>query len=469
MKLTPLDIRKQEFSARVRGIDREEVQAFLQMVASQWEELQEEQRRLEEKVRDLDSKLQHYRNVEEALQEALRTARENAKDALETGRQKANVLVQEAESRAADVNRAAKEERRRLKRQVSRLSSRHQEILTRLRTFLTAEMELLSRYDSHDSIDLLNPIPSDDSSLESAPAERGQADEPEPDGQGATDDDVPLPPWALFQEGDDEPEELLDYIRGGSRDQAERERAVDDEGISPDAIATSDDSPGAGDRPLAAAGSDQRPEKESADTEDSNVRQVDGPVLAFSAEPQERAPGTAEALQLEASQPEIEPERGQEVAEGSNQKPDARLNDVQLQDAAVESGPVPNVDSVEASTPVSEHEHEVQPVPEAEYDEGQPSDAEGEDAQENGERPTARWISHRVFSALRPSNRATSEPNPKRTASGVDEAKRSWTAEPEESESKASAPASTNDSDQLSISTEEVERIRRILKGLDQA
>ncbi len=86
MRLSSLDIKKQEFTRTLRGYDQEEVQAFLDMLAGQWEALLAEQRRTEEKVRELKAKMEHYEKVEEALQETL-TARESCQQALENARQ----------------------------------------------------------------------------------------------------------------------------------------------------------------------------------------------------------------------------------------------------------------------------------------------------------------------------------------------------------------------------------------------
>jgi len=87
MRLSPLDIKKQEFTRTLRGYDQDEVQAFLDMLAGQWEALLAEQRRTEEKVRELKAKMEHYEKVEEALQETLLTARESSQQALENARQ----------------------------------------------------------------------------------------------------------------------------------------------------------------------------------------------------------------------------------------------------------------------------------------------------------------------------------------------------------------------------------------------
>ena len=102
MKLTPLDIKKQEFTRTFRGVDAQEVHSFLQMVAEQWDGVLDENRRLEQKVRDLDGKLEHYRKIEEALQEALETARDNSHKTIENAQREAQIILKEARSAAEE-------------------------------------------------------------------------------------------------------------------------------------------------------------------------------------------------------------------------------------------------------------------------------------------------------------------------------------------------------------------------------
>ena len=52
MKLSALDIRKQEFARAFRGYDPEEVDAFRHMLSQQWHLLTEDVRRLEQKIED---------------------------------------------------------------------------------------------------------------------------------------------------------------------------------------------------------------------------------------------------------------------------------------------------------------------------------------------------------------------------------------------------------------------------------
>ena len=186
MRLTPLDIRKQEFSHKMRGYDVDEVTAFLQMLANQWEELQDENRRREEKIRELGGKLRHYEKVEEALQEALQTARESSRAVLQNAEEKAGLMIARAEARADDITQQAERERHDLKRETAKLSGRRSEIVTRLRAFLMSEMEMLARYEGDDPVGFIRLLPTDEGNtrrLSDRPEEH-QVSEGRPPGSG---------------------------------------------------------------------------------------------------------------------------------------------------------------------------------------------------------------------------------------------------------------------------------------------
>lgn len=183
MKLTPLDIKKQDFSTKLRGYDPDEVNAFLEMMALQWEEVLAEQRRSEEKVTELKAKLEHYERVEEALQEALQTARESSKHTLDNARQEAALIVKEAEGKAVALQHDARTARERLEREMHALTDRRDQLVARLRAFLTAEAELLEKYETgarlqsapaHTAAAFPEPLPA----LDPTPAPEARTPEP---------------------------------------------------------------------------------------------------------------------------------------------------------------------------------------------------------------------------------------------------------------------------------------------------
>lgn len=149
MKLTPLDIRKQEFSRKFRGCDPEEVQAFLNMAATQWEELGDERQGLENRVAELRAKLEHYEKVEAALEEALRITRESSEKTIRNAEAKARDLVEKAEFEARKYEEDARRTVHEIRRQASRLEEHRLELTARLRALLASETELLARYEEH--------------------------------------------------------------------------------------------------------------------------------------------------------------------------------------------------------------------------------------------------------------------------------------------------------------------------------
>ncbi len=161
MRLSPLDIRKQEFTRRLRGYDPEEVQAFLHALSAQWDSVLEEMRRHEERHREMESKLKHYERVEEALQEALQTARESSRQALQAAEQKARQIRSEAEMDAEKIKRDAEHDRMRLRQETQTLLSRRKEIASRLRGFLITEMEMLAHFEGEDARGYIKLMPSE--------------------------------------------------------------------------------------------------------------------------------------------------------------------------------------------------------------------------------------------------------------------------------------------------------------------
>ncbi|NNF04759.1 MAG: DivIVA domain-containing protein [Rhodothermales bacterium] len=150
MKLTALDIRKQEFSRTLRGYDPDEVDSFIEVVSDQWKEMVDELKRDNDRISELELKLEHYHKVEEALEEALQTARTSARQTIVQADVKARKIIEAAEEDAEKITRDARDHRREIKREAAKFSVRRKEIVAKLRAFLLSEMEMLAHYDDDD-------------------------------------------------------------------------------------------------------------------------------------------------------------------------------------------------------------------------------------------------------------------------------------------------------------------------------
>ena len=148
MNITALDIKKQEFARSFRGYDPDEVDSFLQVIAMQWQELVDDLRRSQERLDEQQLKLDHYMKVEEALGDALQTARTSARETVENAERKAAAILEEAEDKIVRLQKEADMSRLDMKRETARYAVRQQEIVAKLRSFLVSEMEMLRHFEA---------------------------------------------------------------------------------------------------------------------------------------------------------------------------------------------------------------------------------------------------------------------------------------------------------------------------------
>jgi len=143
MKLTPLDIRKQEFRRVMRGYDQVEIDTFIEMVANEFEELLKSQRDMRDHVTELETQLKDYRLIEKTLQQTLLQAQETTGKTYEAARREADTIHREAEVKAAKLLEDATARLNRAKEEIAQLTGRKSGILARLKLLLTSELELL--------------------------------------------------------------------------------------------------------------------------------------------------------------------------------------------------------------------------------------------------------------------------------------------------------------------------------------
>ncbi len=143
MKLTPLEIRKQEFSKGMRGYNAEEVRAFLETVAEQYDSLQRVVNDLSEKVIHLESRLSDFQRMEKTLQETLMKAEESSKRSLDDSRHEAEIVMREAELEAKQIISNAHAKVDRLKSDILMLQARRDGFIKKLKYLLQSQTDLI--------------------------------------------------------------------------------------------------------------------------------------------------------------------------------------------------------------------------------------------------------------------------------------------------------------------------------------
>ena len=108
--LMPLDIQKKEFRHVLRGYSEDEVDAFLDKVAQEFENLIRENQELKEKVTQTEQSVARYREIEEAIKNALVMAQKNTDELRQNAEKEARLLLDRSRIEADQLTREAERE-----------------------------------------------------------------------------------------------------------------------------------------------------------------------------------------------------------------------------------------------------------------------------------------------------------------------------------------------------------------------
>ncbi|HCV42735.1 MAG TPA: hypothetical protein DGH68_04560 [Bacteroidetes bacterium] len=143
MKLTPLDIKKQEFKKAMRGYDPVEVDTFMDMMANEFEEVLRQQKDTRDKVVEVETQLKDYRQIEKTLQQTLLQAQEATSKTYESARREADLITREAEMKASKLLEQANAEHNKLNQEISQLRAKRESLIGRMRVLLSSELDLI--------------------------------------------------------------------------------------------------------------------------------------------------------------------------------------------------------------------------------------------------------------------------------------------------------------------------------------
>ncbi len=146
-RLTPLDVRKQEFRNAMRGFDRAEVEDFRTRVGDELERVVRERIALEEKLKGLEEQLAAFREREQAMNDALVAAQQLRAETREQAEREAQLIVREAAAEAERLVDRARREIERLEASAENLARQHHAYLAALRSLVErqkAELDALA-------------------------------------------------------------------------------------------------------------------------------------------------------------------------------------------------------------------------------------------------------------------------------------------------------------------------------------
>lgn len=160
--LTPIDIDNKQFSRQLKGYNVDEVDDFLDEISADYERAMLMNKNLEDKIAELESILQEYKNAEGSLQDTLLIAKQTADNIRQSAETEANKVLDEAEKVYRDktgnidgIIEGKKQELNNIQESIN-VFKRKSEAL------LVAQLEILKTFEDEEKTDLNNSNNSED-------------------------------------------------------------------------------------------------------------------------------------------------------------------------------------------------------------------------------------------------------------------------------------------------------------------
>ncbi len=205
MTLTAEEIQTQQFHARFRGFDVDEVDAFLEKVAEHYLLLSTDNKKLQERIDTFEEEMTQFKNQEKTFQNAFLSAQKIADEMQDKSKQEADDLLDSSRKEAERIQTEAEEKVASLEEEIERLQGKKDDILGELRQFLQFQLDAIDGKEDANPYTFQSQVKEEESETEKARAE--------------TDDDLD----DLYRKI-----ELPDLDDPADHDQEEQEEPVED-------------------------------------------------------------------------------------------------------------------------------------------------------------------------------------------------------------------------------------------------
>ncbi len=156
MKYTPLDVRHQEFGNQLSGYNKREVKEFMNAVADDLEEMERQNRGMQERLLQLEAQVNELRQGEESLRRVVVSAERignemkinaerDAEITLKDAQNKSAAMLAEAETAKESLYREALSKARDIRLDIERVRSEKSMFLSQFRALLNTYLESVER------------------------------------------------------------------------------------------------------------------------------------------------------------------------------------------------------------------------------------------------------------------------------------------------------------------------------------
>ncbi len=146
MRITPLDVRKQEFRKSVRGFDCDEVRAFLSTLADEYEAVLVDNKVIRERLVDQEEKIHEYQTMERTLRDTLMTAERVMQESKENAHKEGDLVIQEAHLKARGILEECRVRTEELRREIFSLRKEKENYLARFKGLAEAQIQFIETH-----------------------------------------------------------------------------------------------------------------------------------------------------------------------------------------------------------------------------------------------------------------------------------------------------------------------------------
>jgi cell division initiation protein len=146
MRLSAMDIRQQQFAVKlIRGFDPQEVDAFLEEVADDWEELTKENNLLKDQLATLEEHKKATDQQNRTLQETLVVTQKMAEEFRESSKRAAEIVLREAQLQAEKLLEEKRQEQGVLNADIAALKQLKRQLAEELLSTLRMHQRLVEQ------------------------------------------------------------------------------------------------------------------------------------------------------------------------------------------------------------------------------------------------------------------------------------------------------------------------------------
>jgi len=142
-RLTPQDIKDQEFKQSPLGYSKDQVNDFLEKIADELETLIRESNEIHLENKEARLALTTYKNVEDRLKETLLLAQKTAQETLKNAQNEADIIIRKANTEKEALLFAANQDITQIQNEIRRLVAQRDSILIKLKSSLRTNLEVL--------------------------------------------------------------------------------------------------------------------------------------------------------------------------------------------------------------------------------------------------------------------------------------------------------------------------------------